>query len=41
MLTAMCPIMMGLNSSFNEVNETVKWGRWLNADMFWIAALVR
>ena len=27
MLTAICLIMTGLNSFFNEVNETVKWRR--------------
>ena len=27
MLRVMCLIMVGLNSIFNEVNETVKWER--------------
>ena len=41
MLTAMYLIMTGLNFDFNEVNEAVKQGRPQNADVFWIAALIR
>ena len=41
MLTAMYLIMTGLNFDFNKVNETVKQGRPQNADVFWIAALIR
>ena len=41
MLTAMYLIMTGLNSIFNAVNGTVKWGHPQSANVFWIVELIR